>query len=133
MKAKWPLIITGIILFPLLIFALIVDWLTRYAYDRNSPKLPKFVVNMVMGSQEAKEGEKRLIRKQAEDLKEKAKQKVTITSYDGEVMVGHYYPCPDAKRIVIGVGMGGGPAGIMITGRSRRSFMHMRRPSCWSN
>lgn len=101
MKAKWPLIIAGIIAFPIVLFVLIVDWMTRYAYDRRSPKLPKFLINIVMGSQEAKEGKKRITRKLAEELKEKANTKVSITSYDGEVMVGHYYPCENAKRIVV--------------------------------
>lgn len=101
MKAKWSLIIAGIITFPIILFVLVIDWLTRYAYDRKSPKLPKFLVNIVMGTKEAREGRKRITRKLAEDLKEKADTKVTMTSFDGEIMTGHYYPCENAKRIVI--------------------------------
>ena len=101
MKTKWPLIIAGIIAFPVTLFVVIVDWFTRYAYDRKSPKLPKFMVNIVMGTKEAKEGKKRITRKMADALKEKADTRVSITSFDGEVMVGHYFPCEQAKRIVI--------------------------------
>ena len=100
MKRKWPLIISFILL-PIVLIVLIIDWLTRYAYDRKSPKLPKFLVDIVMGNQEVKEGKRRVTKKLADDLKEKAGTKEWIISYDGEVMTGHYYPCTNAKRIVI--------------------------------
>lgn len=98
---KWPLIIISVIVLPITFLVIAVDWLTRYAYDRKSPKLPKFVVDIVMGNHESEEGKKRAVKRMAEDLKEKAGTKVQIITYDKEILVGHYYPCANAKRIMI--------------------------------
>ena len=99
-RKKWLLIISLIVM-PISFILIAVDWLTRYAYDRKSPKLPKFLINIVMGNQKPDEGKKQAIKRQAEDLKDKARMKVQIVSYDGEVLTGHYYPCDNARRIVI--------------------------------
>ncbi|MBR2696276.1 MAG: alpha/beta fold hydrolase [Parasporobacterium sp.] len=101
-KVKKTIIIILIAILSLLApFVLLVDWMTRYAYDRKSPKMPRFLVNIFMGRQNKDQAEKDRIRKQAEELEEKAKTRVEMTSYDGIVMVGHYYPCDDPERFVI--------------------------------
>ena len=99
-KQKWILSISLIVL-PITFIIIVVDWLTRYAYDRKSPKLPKFLVDIVMGNQKTNEGKKRATKILAEDLKKKAGTKVQIVSYDGEILTGHYYPCTNAERIMI--------------------------------
>ncbi|MBO4834839.1 MAG: alpha/beta fold hydrolase [Lachnospiraceae bacterium] len=100
MKPGWIVLIALIIIL-LVLFVIIVDWMTRYAYDRSSPKLPKFLVNILMGNRPIEEEQRQKIHDQAASLKEKANPTVFMTSFDGEVMAGHYYPCENAKRLVI--------------------------------
>ena len=100
MKPGWIVLIALIVIL-LVLFVIIIDWMTRYAYDRKSPKLPKFLVNIFMGNRPMDEEERQKIREQAASLKENADQTLFMTSYDGETMAGHYYPCENAKRIVI--------------------------------
>ena len=97
------IIILAIILICLILFALVIDWMTRYAYDRKSPKLPKFLVNTLMGHSLADDEERKRIRGQAAELKERASQKILMTSYDGTKMAGHFLPCENAKRLVVAV------------------------------
>ena len=100
MKPGWIVLIALIVIL-LVLFVIIIDWMTRYAYDRKSPKLPKFLVNIFMGNRPMDEEERQKIREQAASLKENADQTLFMTSYDGETMAGHYYPCENAKRFVI--------------------------------
>ena len=100
MKPGWIILIALIVIL-LILFVIIVDWMTRYAYDRKSPKLPKFLVNMLMGNRPIDEEKRQKIWEQAVSLKEKADQTLFMTSFDGEVMAGHYYPCENARRFVI--------------------------------
>ncbi|MBR3245589.1 MAG: alpha/beta fold hydrolase [Parasporobacterium sp.] len=94
-------IILIVILIFLILAGLAVDWMTRYAYDRKSPKLPKFLVNIIMGNQPVDEEKRRAIRSQAEQLKEKASVKCEMRGFDGVPLTGHYYPCKNPERIVI--------------------------------
>lgn len=97
------IIIIAVIVIVLILFGLVIDWMTRYAYDRKSPKLPKFLVNALMGHSLANDEERKKIRAQAAELKERAAQKIIMTSYDGIKLVGHFLPCKNAKRLVIAV------------------------------
>lgn len=95
------IIILAVILILIILFVLVIDWMTRYAYDRKSPKLPKFIVNILMGNHPVDEEERRAVKEQAETLKALASDKIVMTSYDGEQMVGHLYSCEEPKRIVV--------------------------------
>ena len=100
MSAIWIILLAILVLF-LILFVLVVDWMTRYAYDRKSPKLPKFLVNIIMGNKEHDEESKRRIREEANALKEKASRKIEMTSYDGTKMAAHYYEAEAPERLVI--------------------------------
>lgn len=100
MKTIW-IVLSSVAAVLLAGFILVVDWMTRYAYDRKSPKLPKFAVNILMGNKKTDEAEQQKIREQAQSLKEKAGQKVQIHSYDGVLLTGHYYPAEHPVRFVI--------------------------------
>lgn len=100
MHPVWIVLLALLGLF-LILFVLVVDWMTRYAYDRKSPKLPKFLVNMFMGNETGDENARRLMKEQAMQLKEKASQKIEMTSFDGIKMAGHYYEAESPERLVI--------------------------------
>ena len=95
------IVILIVIVCLLILFVLVIDWMTRYAYDRKSPKLPQFLVNIFMGNTSKDEEKKQEIRRQAAQLRVKADIRIEMTSYDGVSMVGHYYPCDQAQRFVI--------------------------------
>lgn len=100
MHPIWIVLIALVLLF-LILFILIIDWMTRYAYDRKSPKLPKFVVNLLMGNETGDPEAKRLVKEQAKELKEKASRTISMVSYDGTKMAGHLYEAESPTRLVI--------------------------------
>lgn len=81
-------------------FGLTVDLMTRYAYDRKSPRYPKRLTNLILGNGK-KHASSGSVRAQAEALRSKVERDVAITAYDGVRLVGHWIPCAQAKRVVI--------------------------------
>lgn len=112
----------------LCLFVLAIDWMTRYAYDRKSPKLPKFLVRIFMGNtQPVNEEEQRLVREQAASLKELADRTIEITGFDGVKLAGHYYPCEKPERILIAAH--GWRSGWNYDYRTLAPFLHEHRTS----
>lgn len=74
--------------------------LVKVALDRNGPKvMDKAQVNL-SGSVEENESEEQL-GAAAEKLRARSLETVTANGYDGEKLVGHWWPCEEPKRIVI--------------------------------
>ncbi len=74
--------------------------LVAAAIDRNEPKLIQKAEKKFTGS---RVGEKFFdeINDAAERLSKKETETVEITSSDGVTLVGHWYPCENAKRVVL--------------------------------
>lgn len=89
-----------IVIAPVALFIILIDMMTRYAYDRKSINYPKSLTNMILGNKK-KKGSHGNARELAEALQERADQRVEIEGYEGIQLVGHYYPCSDHKRVLI--------------------------------
>lgn len=74
--------------------------LVAAAIDRNEPKLIQKAEKKFTGS---RAGEKFFdeINDAAERLGQKETETVEITSSDGVTLVGHWYPCENAKRVIL--------------------------------
>lgn len=77
----------------------IVDSAARYLCDRTYTKNPK----LFFGQREKKVNTKSKSRQRAKNLEKTVTQRYEITADDGAKLVGHYYPCDNAKRVVIAV------------------------------
>lgn len=74
--------------------------LVKLALDREEPKTLKRAGKLISGSRPDSEflGE---IRRSAERLAERENETVKIICHDGAVLAGHWFPCENAKRVVI--------------------------------
>ena len=118
-------IVLAIVILAIVLFILMIDWMTRYAYDRKSPKLPKFMVNIIMGYKPVDEEKRRAVREAAENLKKLVTTRIEMNGYDGVKLVGHYYQCEDPERLVIGVH--GWRSGWNYDYRTTAPFLHEHR------
>lgn len=74
--------------------------LVKIALDREQPKAPKKSQNLLSGSA----GQAQLFADLADAagrLKNSGCETVEITAHDGERLVGHWHPCPNARRVII--------------------------------
>lgn len=72
----------------------------KEAFDRREPQIMKKAGNRIAGTQKDNEFEQRQ-KAAAEMLSQAPTEQVTITAQDGTNLVGHWYPCDGAKRVVI--------------------------------
>lgn len=72
----------------------------KIALDRKEPKILTHGRAKLMGSEELSACMSKLI-DGAEKLRAKECEEVHITSHDGLALLGHWYPCKDAKRVII--------------------------------
>ena len=75
-------------------------FLVSTAIDRKGPKVLEKIGDIISGSPQNEEIMKRT-RAAAEKLLNTDMETVSILSHDGIALVGHWYPCDDAERIVI--------------------------------
>ena len=74
--------------------------LVRTALDREKPKIMSGSSHRISGNK--KDGEFLKVCENASvKLKEKVHETVKIVSHDGISLIGHYYPCENAERIII--------------------------------
>ncbi len=74
----------------------------KFALDRKAPKILEKNQTVFMGSKDILNYIDKL-NEGAEALKSKHPETVELLSYDGINLVGHWYPCKDAKRVIIAV------------------------------
>lgn len=72
----------------------------KIALDRKAPKILTKNQTKFMGSDEIMNCLDKL-NKGAEKLKSKNCETIELTAYDGIKLVGHWYPCKDAKRVIV--------------------------------
>lgn len=75
-------------------------YLVKIAMDRDEPKALKNRKAILRGRKELVEFYQKMM-DNAEKLEEQKGEEVEILSYDGIRLVGHWYPCENAKRIII--------------------------------
>jgi len=78
----------------------ITNYLMRLALDRRAPKSMEKNQEKMMGSKENRELVNK-IRSAAVFLEERVTQTVGIEAEDGTKLVGHWWPCEGAKRVII--------------------------------
>lgn len=78
------------------------SYLVKMAMDREEPKLMKAIERKVAG-EVSENGFYQAVKQGAIHLAKKKNETIMITGYDGEKLVAHWIPCPDAKRIIIAV------------------------------
>ena len=77
-------------------------YLLRMALDREEPVLLKAAEKRISGT-EQDNGFIRVMQESAKHLEEKPNETISIMSYDGEQLVGHWIPVNRAKRVIIAV------------------------------
>ena len=77
-------------------------YLVRMAMDRKQPKIPGMekTLERLRGSEECRAFLDAII-ESAEKIESKPHDVVTIAGADGEKLVGHWFACPNAKRILV--------------------------------
>lgn len=77
-------------------------YLVRMAMDRKQPKIPGMgkTLERLRGSEECRAFLDAII-ESAERIESKPHEVVTIAGTDGEKLVGHWFACPNAKRIIV--------------------------------
>lgn len=86
----------------LVIDLIIVNLISRYFCDRKCPSLPAlFTQKMIFGKVTKRSGKKSKSKARANELEEMGLPIHTIKTDAGDELVAHYYPCENAKRIVI--------------------------------
>ena len=70
------------------------------AFNREPPRLMKHFGRFIAGSRTDPELD-RLREERAQALSALAHETVRITAHDGETLVGHFFPCPEQKRLII--------------------------------
>ncbi len=74
--------------------------LVKTALDRNEPQIMKKTSNLISGS--SHNGEfKALCASKADCLESQPHETVTITASDGTKLIGHFFPCENAKRVIV--------------------------------
>ena len=74
-------------------------YLLRMALDREEPVLLKAAEKRISGT-EQDNGFIRVMQESAKHLEEKPNETISIMSYDGEQLVGHWIPVNRAKRVI---------------------------------
>jgi len=74
--------------------------LMRIAMDRQEPKSMSIARARLMGMKE-NENLLFMLRTASQKLEEKVRETVAITAQDGVRLVGHWWPCKDAKRVIV--------------------------------
>lgn len=77
----------------------LVDSAARYLCDRTYTKNPR----LFFGQREKKVNPKSKSRQRAKELEKTVTERYEIIANDGVKLAGHYYPCDNAKRVVIAV------------------------------
>ena len=77
-------------------------YLLRMALDREEPVLLKVAEKRISGA-ERDNGFIRTIQESAKHLEEKPNETISIMSYDGEQLIGHWFPVNQAKRVIIAI------------------------------
>lgn len=72
----------------------------KIAIDRKEPKLITKNMTRLVGSEDFVTGLEKLSAN-AKKLKRKNTERVEITAFDGINLVGHWYPCENAERIIV--------------------------------
>ncbi|MBQ8642822.1 MAG: alpha/beta hydrolase [Clostridia bacterium] len=78
----------------------ITDYLMRVALDRKAPRSMVKSQEKMMGEKQNRELVEK-VRKAAVSLEERVTETVEITAEDGTRLVGHWWPCVQARRVVI--------------------------------
>ena len=77
-------------------------YLLRMALDREEPVLLKAAEKRISGTGQDNDFI-RAMQESAKKLEEKPGETVSIVSYDGEQLVGHWFPVAQARRVIIAV------------------------------
>ena len=78
----------------------ITDGLVRVALHREEPKTMTRVKQKWEATPKAKE-KMEYRRRKAQELESKVSEELEIISHDGETLIGHWYPCENAQRVII--------------------------------
>lgn len=106
-KGKGILIGTGVVAAGVAIGGILSHSITKYmikvAMHRELPKMPKNPEKSKkqLRGFEDKEEFLLLMEERAIELEGQETQCVEIQSFDGETLVGHWYPCENAKRVIV--------------------------------
>ena len=76
------------------------DVLLRTAIDRDAPKVVDKMRKKISGATTVNESVA-LLHEKAKELEENVQETVELISRDGETLVGHWYPCEDAERVIV--------------------------------
>ena len=76
------------------------ELLVRTALDREQPEIMKRTNGMISGNKKNTELEEKCF-EASEKLRESVHELIEITGRDGITLIGHYFPCENAKRIII--------------------------------
>jgi pimeloyl-ACP methyl ester carboxylesterase len=79
---------------------LITATLMKVALHRKAPNVVGNLRNKLTRSPKTKEA-LAIMQACAERLEENVSEQIEIVSQDGERLIGHWYPCPNAKRILV--------------------------------
>ncbi len=74
--------------------------LVKIALDREAPKRIQKTGRKIAGSA-GDNGFSDALKESAQNLLQKEHEIVDIISYDNQKLIGHWFPCPDAKRVII--------------------------------
>ncbi|MDD6735871.1 MAG: alpha/beta hydrolase [Clostridiales bacterium] len=72
----------------------------RTALDREEPKIMKKTGNMIAGSKQDDEF-KQTWKAASDRLAEKEHEHVEIVGHDGIKLIGHFFPCENAERVIV--------------------------------
>lgn len=79
----------------------VTKYLVRIAIDRDLPKGMNKAVGMEMSKDQKNLDFINLRKEASQKLENAAGREVKITSHDGIPLIGHWYPCEKAKRVII--------------------------------
>lgn len=81
-------------------FGYISDTLLRAAIDREEPRVMRKMKRKIAGSPAVKEASA-LLEEKAKELEDAVQDTVELISRDGETLIGHFYPCEGAERVIV--------------------------------
>lgn len=76
-----------------------VEKMVKVALDREAPEIPYVSKRRISGEENGEYYEKAAIA--SEELKNNSFKNVEITAHDGERLIGHFYECENAERVII--------------------------------
>jgi len=89
----------GAVALPLAAALGVTDYFMRTAVDRREPR----AYARLRKKQDAPDGPYGFLEPWREKLRTAPHERVETTSHDGLRLVGHWFPCPDAKRVIVAV------------------------------